>query len=88
MFRRLADEAGVDRRWSFEHLRNVGPSIAKRAKSPRDEREAFLGHVVDGTSKFYEADVDETFLVNLVNLIGEQCFGGEHVGSDRRLTLR
>lgn len=88
MFRRLADEAGVDRRWSFKHLRNVGPSIAKRAKLPRDEREAFLGHVVDGTSKFYEADVDETFLVNRVNLIGEQYFGGEHVGSDRRLTLR
>ncbi|MHC4094258.1 MAG: hypothetical protein ACYSVY_28965 [Planctomycetota bacterium] len=87
-FRRLADEAGVDRRWSYKHGRNVGPSIAKRAKLPRDEREAFLGHVVDGTSKFYEADVDETFLVDLVNLIGEQYFGGERVGSDRRLTLR
>ena len=48
----------------------------------------FLGHVVDGTSRFYEGDVDEAFLVSLVNLIGEQYFDGEHVGSEASLTPR
>jgi hypothetical protein len=87
-FRRLADEAGVDSRWSFKHFRKVGPSIAKRANLSSDARDAFLGHAVHGSSEFYEDDVDETHLVGLVNLIGEQYFNGEHVGSDLRFKFR
>lgn len=78
-FRRLAGEAGVDTRWSFKHLRNVGPTLGKKARLSMDERDAFLGHVVNGTSAFYEGDMDETYLVDLVNLIGLHYFGGERV---------
>jgi integrase len=77
--KRLRDGASVDESWSFKHLRNVGATLGKRGRRSRDERDAFLGHVVDGTSKFYEGDVDETYLIPLVDLIGEQYFGGEHV---------
>ncbi len=77
--KRLREEASVDDSWSFKHLRNVGPTLGKRGRRSRDERDAFLGHVVDGTSKFYEGDVDETYLIPLVNLIGEQYFGSENV---------
>ena len=77
---RLRRDAHVDDRWSFKHLRNVGPTLGKRAKLSKDEREAFLGHVVNGGSSiFYEADVDETYLIALVNLIGEKYLGGEVV---------
>jgi hypothetical protein len=44
-----------------------------------DERDAFLGHVVRGTSRLYEGDVDETYLVPLVNLIGQHYLDGEQV---------
>lgn len=80
-FRRLAGELGVEERWSFKHLRNVGPTLGKKAKLSKDERDAFLGHVVNGTSAFYEGDVDETYLVDLVNLIGKHYFDGERVES-------
>ncbi len=77
--KRLREESGVDGSWSFKHLRNVGPTLARRARLSNDEREAFLGHVVGGTSRFYEGDVDETYLIPLVDLIGEQYFDGEKV---------
>ena len=80
IFRILAGEADVERRWSFKHLRIVGPTLAKRAKLSPDEREAFLGHVVKGTSRFYEGDVGEEYLVSLVNVIGAEYFAGEIVG--------
>ncbi|MFH0981615.1 MAG: tyrosine-type recombinase/integrase [Planctomycetota bacterium] len=79
--KRLRNEAHVEDRWSFKHLRNVGPTLGKRARRSSDEREAFLGHVVHGTSRFYEGDVDETYLIPLVNLIGAEYFDGEQVGS-------
>lgn len=78
--KRLREEASVDESWSFKHMRNVGATLGKRGRRSRDERDAFLGHVVDGASKFYEGDVDETYLIPLVDLIGEQYFGGEKVG--------
>ncbi len=77
--KRLREEASVDGSWSFKHLRNVGPTLGKRGKRPRDERDAFLGHVIDGTGKYYEGDVDETYLIPLVDLIGGQYFGSENV---------
>ena len=78
--KRLREEAGLQDESTFKHLRNVGPSLGKRAKLSRDERDAFLGHVVDRSSSDYEADVDETYLIDLVNIIGEHYFGGEKAG--------
>lgn len=77
--KRLRAEAGVDACWSFKHLRNIGPTLARRARLSSDEREAFLGHVVRGTSRFYEDDVDEHYLIPVVNLIGQHYGGGEQV---------
>ena len=71
--RKAPSQKGYD----YKHLRNVGPSIGKRHKRHPDEREGFLGHAVRGTSRFYEGDVDETYLVELVNLIGVEYFGGK-----------
>ncbi len=67
--------------WSMKHLRNVGPTLGKRGKRPTDERDAFLGHAVGGTgtSRWYEGDVDEHYLTELVNLIGSAYFDGEQV---------
>lgn len=64
---------------TFKHLRNIAPSIGKRHRRHPDEREAFLGHAVKGTGRFYEGDVDQTCLVDLVNLIGGDYFDGETV---------
>ena len=51
------------------------PSIGR----PTDERTTFLAHSEGGTNRFYEGDVDEDYLVDLVNLIGEEYFDGERV---------
>ncbi|GMU22713.1 MAG: hypothetical protein AMXMBFR13_27980 [Phycisphaerae bacterium] len=75
-FKRLATTAGLTG-WTFKHLRNVAPTIGRRAKRSKDERDAILGHVGPGTSKLYEDDVDERFLVDLVNLVGREYFDGE-----------
>jgi len=78
--KRLFAEAEVNG-WTFKHLRNVGPTLGRRGKLTKDERDALLGHTVsvDGQtcSVFYEGDVDETYLVDLVNLIGKDYFSGE-----------
>ncbi len=79
LFRRLADDACTERKWSFKRLRNIGSTLAKRAKLSTDERQAFLGHAIGGTSKFHEGDLDERYLTDLVNLIGNTYFGGESV---------
>lgn len=71
--RKAAGQQGYD----YQHLRNVGPSIGKRKKRHPDEREAFLAHAVRGTSRYYEGDVDATYLVEFVDLIGNEYFGGE-----------
>ena len=78
-FTRLRHDSGIDDRATFKNTRNVGPTLARRAKLSSDEREAFLGHVVNGAPRFYEGDVDETYLISLVNLIGNAYFDGEQV---------
>ena len=75
-FANLAQQAGVTE-LTFKHIRNVAPTLGKRNKLSKDERDAILGHVVAGTSKFYEDSVDATYLVDLVNLVGAEYFGGE-----------
>lgn len=65
----------------FKHLRNIGSTVGRNNRRPKDEREAFLGHAVaGGMSKFYTDDAPDNYLVRLVNLIGAEYFGGEKVG--------
>ena len=61
----------------------VGPTLGKRHKRPQDERDTFLGHAVGGkgTSRWYEGDVDEHYLTELVSLIGAEYMGGEAVSA-------
>jgi len=77
-FTRLAEAAGTGE-WTFKHIRNIASSLGKLNKLSRDERDAVLGHVVDGTSKFYEEDVDHRYLIRLVNLVGKEYFDGAEI---------
>lgn len=86
--RRLHKEANLQDTSTFKHLRNAGPTLGKRAKLSRDERDVFLGHVIDTSSADYEDEVDETYLVTLVNTIGLHYFGSERVGGDQEGTSR
>jgi integrase len=81
--RDIMDEAKVKNGFTFKHLRNVGSTLARRAKLSLLEIDAFLGHDINGTSRFYVGDVDETYLVSLVDLIGSEYFEGENVTSMR-----
>ena len=79
-FARLAKAVGKKAgAWRLKHLRNVGPTLGKTRGRPTDERTTFLAHSEGGTNRFYEGDVDDDYLVELVNLIGEEYFDGEHV---------
>jgi len=48
------------------------PSLIRPTLNPSDERQAFLGHLDNGTDAFYESDTDQSDLVRLVNLIGDE----------------
>ena len=79
-FARLAKAVGKKAsNWRLKHLRNVGATLGKRHKRHPDERTTFLAHSEGGTNRFYEGDVGEDYLVELVNLIGEEYFDGEQV---------
>jgi integrase len=78
--RDMMDEAGVKNGWTFRHFRNIGGTLGLRGKLTAFEIDAFLGHEINGMSRFYMGDVDETYLVPLVNLIGNEYFHGEEVG--------
>jgi integrase len=75
-FARLRKAAGVASDWQFKHLRNIAPSVGKRAKRPADERETILGHRCAGTRAFYEGDTDASYLMPLVELVEQHYFGG------------
>ena len=74
----LFKDAGVTGH-TFKSLRNIAPSLGKAAKRSKDERDAILGHAVEGTSKFYEDEVGVEYLCELVNLVGKEYFDGEAV---------
>ncbi|MGD2111621.1 MAG: hypothetical protein PVI86_19770, partial [Phycisphaerae bacterium] len=79
-FARLARAVGVRAKdWRLKHLRNVGPTLGKYHKRHADERTTFLAHSEGGSNQFYEGNVGEDYLVELVNLIGEEYFDGEQV---------
>jgi integrase len=75
---RLRKELGVGATWSCKHIRNVAPSLAKRHGRPLDERNAILGHQCESTARFYEGDLDEHYLVPLVNLLGRDYLSGKN----------
>lgn len=67
----------------FKSLRNSGPTVAAKSRTPRiikDDREAFLGHAVNGQSRFYTDGIGEDLLIDMVNVIGREYFDGEQVG--------
>ena len=55
----------------------MGPTLGKRHKRHADEREAFLGHAVDGTRRFYESDAGDDYRIDLVRLIEDEYVGGK-----------
>jgi len=63
----------------FKTCRNVAGTVGKRRGRPSDERSAIRGHKVNGVGRFYEGDVGDDYLVQLVNLIGAEYFDGESV---------
>jgi len=83
-FTKMLVEAAAGKGFTFKSMRNVGPTLRKRHKLPKEVSDAFLGHVDDATNKFYEDDVDETYLAELVDLIGKDYFDGEAVALARR----
>jgi len=78
-FTRLRESIDNGDGWAFKHLRNCGPTCGRDGKRPAKEREAFLGHAVNGMNQFYETGYDEHWLIDLVNLIGVRYFDGEQV---------
>lgn len=80
-FEGIREEVKNGNGWSFKHCRNVGPTLNKRSmpKGMPDMRSEFLGHNERGTNKFYTDDVDQTYLIPVVNLIGGEYFDGEQV---------
>jgi hypothetical protein len=86
-FKRLAQAVQVGGKpapvegWTMKHLRNIGSSVGRIHKRPDDERQAFLGHIANGSNKWYEdPDLGADYLLPLVNLIGKEYFEGEMVG--------
>ncbi len=53
-------DAEIKNGWTFKHLRNVGGTLGLRGKLTRFEADAFVGHEINGMSRFYLGDVDET----------------------------
>jgi integrase len=78
-FERLRDAIENGNGWSFKHLRNVGPNVARNHGRSKDEREALLGHAVEGTNWFYEYTPDARFLLPLVNVIGREYLEGDQI---------
>ena len=65
--------------WSFKHLRNIAPTLRKKSKLHPEMSDAILGHSVRGTSRFYEGDIGDDYLLPLVKMVGKEYFGGEKI---------
>ncbi len=78
-FVKLKKAAGYGSFWTFKHLKNVAPSLRKKHRLDSEMSDAILGHIPKGskTSKFYEDDVDESYLLPLVELVDNHFFGGK-----------
>ena len=70
---RLKKTAGDTSPFTFKHLRNVLPTLGRRAGIHLELRDAVLGHVQTRTGKYYEADLnDPKYLLPLVTLLEQE----------------
>jgi len=74
-FAALRDEAGVEG-WTFKFLRNVGGTVRLHHELLEEKSDFFLGHEPSTTSKYYQADLPDRYLDDLVDLIGDEYFEG------------
>ena len=77
-FQQLRDN-GDD--WTLKHLRNVGGTLADKYGMSEMKVDRFLGHTLKKGRAHYLGSVDQTYFVDLVNLIGRDYFDGETVGA-------
>ncbi len=68
--------------WTFKHIRNIGGK--KRKGISKEERDHFLGHVEAGETKWYTGEVDESYLLPLVEAIGVEYFDDSSSANDQR----
>lgn len=76
---KMRDEADGNG-WSFKHLRNVGGTLGDKGGLSEMVIDRFLGHTLKRERAKYLGDVDASYLVPLVNLIGREYSDGEQVG--------
>lgn len=57
---------------TFKHIKNIAGTIRKRRKLHPEMSDAILGHSVRGTSRFYEGDVSDDYLLPLIDAIAEE----------------
>lgn len=66
-WKRVAKRANIDNVMPMTNLRNCFVTAAKNAKVPREIRQAFLGHLENGTNVFYEGEVGPEYVSAVVN---------------------
>jgi integrase len=76
--RKLLDELTLDRRFTYRHLRNVGPTLAANAGLPEEMIERFLGHKASKISNRYKGLKPVEYLQQVVDLIGKHYFECPH----------
>lgn len=81
LFDALRVAARFDNGQTMRHLGNVAPALRfLSGKLPDDMSERITGHKIwNREGRKYEGSFDETYLIPLVNIIGEQYFDGEQV---------
>jgi len=80
---RLLDELGLDRTFTFRHLRNCGPTLAANAGLPEEMIERFLGHKQAKVSNRYKGIKPVDYLLPIIDLIEKEYFAElQGIGSD------
>ncbi len=73
---RLLKDAGLEQRFTYKHLRNVGSSLASDQGLPEEMIQCFLGHVPQTVSSRYKGSKKPSYLKPLVELIDQQYLNG------------
>lgn len=71
---RMLDDAGLERDFTFKHLRNVGPTLASDNDLPEEKIQRFLGHRPANVSNRYKGLKKPEYLEPVVELIRQQYF--------------
>jgi integrase len=71
---RLLDEEGLDRTYTFRHMRNIGATLAANEQLPEEMIQAFLGHTPRNTSKRYKGRKPVVYTQPIVDLINRYYF--------------